>query len=265
MSPSVQRRSHSSADVRQRPSSSTTRPTTQEIASAAVTRLFQTRQQTKLKEARQQRGGRPPWQESFASKSHTTEADIGTMRSSQFASSESKSRFMVAAKKQFHEIEIPADAKSKLQNIQPSLLDQHIEYQKAIHILRHEEGLAKRRVLDGFLNLTAAQLDTHLTLPNQSYADRHSHDASSWVLNNDYRQQVDPAAGVPVMTRIMRGDYYVPPPAPRREITNFIATNRMHVTAASAVSRLVPVVPAKHNRRTCAPAGESARSHSSAR
>lgn len=259
-------RSHSN-----RPHSAAQPMTSQAVASAAVARLFTTQQQRKRKEAQNHTSGRPPWQESFASKSAMTEADIGTMRSTQFADSEGTSRFMVQAKKGFHGIAIPAEAKATLQNCAQTPLDHQMEYNKAIHILRHEEGLAKRRVLDGYLNLTGAQLDTHLTLPNQSYAAQQVNSSgsapgasASWVLNNKYRQQMS-KAGVPVMTQVMQGEFYTTPEAPRRTVTNFIASNKIHVTAASHVSSMVPVVPTKHNRRTCYSLTTSQRSASARR
>lgn len=247
-----------------------TAQTSQAIASAAVARLFTTQQQRRRKEAQNHTSGRPPWQESFATKTAMTEADIGTMRSTQFADSEGTSRFMVQAKKGFHGIAIPAEAKAQLQNCQQTALDHQMEYNKAIHILRHEEGLAKRRVLDGFLNLTAAQLDTHLTLPNQTYAAQQVNSSAvggastSWVLNNKYRQQMS-KTGVPVMTQVMQGAFYAMPEAPRRTVTNYIASNKLHVTAASQVSTMVPVVPTKHNRRTCYSLTASQRSASACR
>ena len=169
------------------------------------------------------------------------------MRSTQFASSEDKSCFMVTAKKQFHGIAFPPDAKGVLQNNHPSAVEQQVEFQKAMSILRHEESMAKRRVMDGFLNLTGAQVDTHLTVPNQSYAESvlRSRGGNSWVLNNAHRQQITPA-GVPVMTEIMRGEYYLPQPKPRREVTNHIVANKRNVTSASYVSKMLPVPSSAH-------------------
>jgi hypothetical protein len=252
-------------------------------AAAAVTRLFRARQQQSLRQTKLRPGGRPPWQESFASKATSSSvalindnAEVGALKSAQFSGNEDSSRFMVALKKQSHSMAIPAEAKSRLQNTgEPSLLERHEEFNKAIAIRRHEEGLSKRRVLDSFLSLTGAQQDLHLTIPSQSYAQEQLSGSSGrdvrtttggqWALNNSYRQQLDYVSGVPEMTCIMRGDYCRAQQAAPVKVTNFVESNKRHVKAASIVSHMFPVGPEKrHNVRKCQSAG-TARSQSALR
>lgn len=147
-----------------------------------------------------------------------------------------KSCFLLACRKQLHDEHMGDDAKRPLQNIKPSALDHQLEYQKNYFINRHEATLPRRRAVDPFLQLTEAQQDLHMKLPSSRLVDSMS---GSWIVSNPSRQQL--SGKTPLMTRIMRGDFYEEhsniPKAPRKD---FVSLNRVHVRAASAVSRLVP-------------------------
>ncbi|KAG5473989.1 hypothetical protein CUR178_04100 [Leishmania enriettii] len=106
-------------------------------------------------------------------------------------------------------------------------------------VLRHERTIPRRRAIDPYVHLTGAQVDACLTVPNTYTADRLAeHSGGRWVLDNPHRQQL--YKGEPVMTRIMRGEFYSEGAARRAAgVPRFdlLAKNRRDVRVTSAINR----------------------------
>ncbi|CCW59570.1 unnamed protein product [Phytomonas sp. EM1] len=95
--------------------------------------------------------------------------------------------------------------------LQPVSSDAHRRaYRHQQAVLRHERGLARRRVMDRYVDLTPAQLGPSLVRPNdytaKKLAERYG---GRWVLDNPHHQEL--LRGEPLMNRIMRGEYYGEP------------------------------------------------------
>lgn len=163
---------------------------------------------------------------------HLSEENLGASGGSP---QRDNSCFLLRCRKQLHGLPLDTQEKAKLQNVKDSELDQAVAFRKNLYVVRHEQRMERRRALDPYLQLTGAQVDLHAVIPNPDgeLASR------GWMISNSYRQQLCRTAGVPLMTRIMRGDYYEPkrePPRPKRDV---VALNKVHLRAASAAARLV--------------------------
>ncbi|GET90307.1 hypothetical protein, conserved [Leishmania tarentolae] len=106
-------------------------------------------------------------------------------------------------------------------------------------VLRHEQTIPRRRAVDPYVHLTGAQVDACLVVPNTYTADRLAErNGGRWVLDNAHRQQL--YKGEPIMTRIMKGEFYSEGAArrvagmPRHSI---LAKNRRDVRVASEINR----------------------------
>lgn len=106
-------------------------------------------------------------------------------------------------------------------------------------VLRHEQTLPRRRAVDPYVHLTGAQVDAGLTVPNTYTADvLAARSGGLWVLDNPHRQQY--YRGEPVMTSVMRGDFYGEGAAQRaagRPRHDVQAKNRRDVHVTSEVNR----------------------------
>ncbi|AAZ10551.1 uncharacterized protein TEOVI_000793500 [Trypanosoma equiperdum] len=104
-------------------------------------------------------------------------------------------------------------------------------------ILRYEMTLPRRRVVGHLSHLMPAQADASLAVPTEGAADALvEKGCGRWVLHNSYRQQL--LHGEPVMTRIMRGEFYETKPPPQRKKKVWAAGKR-HVRMTSEVNRLM--------------------------
>lgn len=117
--------------------------------------------------------------------------------------------------------------------------EQWMAYHHQQAVLRYEQTLPRRRAVDPYVHLTGAQVDVSLTVPNTYTADvlakRHG---GRWVLDNAYRQQL--YRGEPVMSCVMRGDFYAGSAAKRatrQPRCTVIAKNRRDVRVTSEINR----------------------------
>jgi hypothetical protein len=150
-----------------------------------------------------------------------------------------RSCFVLAVQKAHHAREVtPPDPHKHL-----TPYEANAEQWKAYHhqqaVLRHEQTLPRRRAMDPYVHLTGAQVDAGLTMPNAYTADRLAAlNGGRWVLDNPYHQQL--YRGEPVMTKVMRGDYYGDGAAQRaagRPRHDVAAKNRRDVRVTSEVNR----------------------------
>lgn len=155
--------------------------------------------------------------------------------------------FLLRCRKQLHEKSLNHSEKDKIQNAPRTEIEEATEFRKNLYIIRHESGLQRRRAVDPYLQLTGAQVDLHTVIPNSSCANKMYKEHHGWMINNNSRQQLT-HDNVPLMTRIMRGEYYTGNPSRRGVRNNFVELNRKHVRAASAASR---VFPEPHSRDHC--------------
>ncbi|KAF5221452.1 hypothetical protein TcYC6_0108300 [Trypanosoma cruzi] len=137
-----------------------------------------------------------------------------------------------------HEWETNTKEKRRLQGGSPRSHEREKEQRAAMDreqaILRYELSIPRRRVVDHLLHLTASQLDLCHTMPTAHTMDRLvEQKRGRWVLQNPYRQLL--LRGEPVMTRIMRGEFYA---TQRNETkaTNFPQANKRHVRIASNIN-----------------------------
>ncbi|KAK7195522.1 hypothetical protein NESM_000480200 [Novymonas esmeraldas] len=114
-----------------------------------------------------------------------------------------------------------------------------VAYHHQQAVLRHERTLARRRVVDPYVQLTGAQVDVSPAVPNTYTADRLvERREGRWVLDNPHRQHL--YRGEPVMTRIMQGEFYGEGAArraagvARRDVS---AKNRRDVRVTSEINR----------------------------
>lgn len=91
-------------------------------------------------------------------------------------------------------------------------------YHRQQAVLRNETALARKRAAYGYTGLIAAQADASCQFPNahtldllvaRRYSHQQNHQRQGWVLDNPHRQQL--LRGEPVMTQVMRGDFYESP------------------------------------------------------
>lgn len=118
--------------------------------------------------------------------------------------------------------------------------EQRRAYHRQQATLRYESTIPRRRVLDPYLHLTGAQADISLSVPNTYTADRLvQREGGRWVLDNPHRQQL--WRREPVMTQIMRGDFYGEGASRRcpgaHPTSNIVQKNKRDVRVASAVNR----------------------------
>lgn len=147
--------------------------------------------------------------------------------------------FLLRCRKQLHEKEFGREEKEKIQNAPRSEIEHATEFRKNLYIVRHEQGLQRRRAVDPYLQLTGAQLDLHTVIPNSNCADNLYKAHHGWMINNKSRQQLT-HDDVPLMTRVMQGQFYQGNPSVKGPRGNFVELNKKHVRAASAASRLLP-------------------------
>jgi hypothetical protein len=155
--------------------------------------------------------------------------------------------FLLRCRKQLHEKAFDHTEKDKIQNAPRTEIEEATEFRKNLYIIRHEQGLQRRRAVDPYLQLTGAQQDLHTVIPNSSCANKMYKEHHGWMINNNSRQQLT-HDNVPLMTRVMRGEYYQGTPSRRSVRNNFLELNRKHVRAASAVSKMIPE---PHSRDHC--------------
>ncbi|EKF33104.1 hypothetical protein MOQ_003035 [Trypanosoma cruzi marinkellei] len=137
-----------------------------------------------------------------------------------------------------HEWETNTTEKRRLQGDSPNSHQREKEQRAAMDreqaILRYELSIPRRRVVDHFLHLTAPQLDLCHTMPTAYTMDRLvEQKRGHWVLQNPYRQLL--LRGEPVMTRIMRGEFYEPE-RNETKAKNFSQANKRHVRIASNIN-----------------------------
>jgi hypothetical protein len=147
--------------------------------------------------------------------------------------------FLLKCKKQLHEKSIAMSAKERIQFAPRMELDDAMEFRKNLYIVRHEQGLQRRRAVDPYLQLTGAQVDLHTVIPNSKVADTMYKAHHGWMINNAYRQQLT-HDGVPLMTRVMRGEYYHDEAKPKAPRNDFVELNKRQIRAASAATRMIP-------------------------
>ncbi|KAG8345602.1 hypothetical protein ERJ75_001433200 [Trypanosoma vivax] len=133
-----------------------------------------------------------------------------------------------------HHYEIPAVEKQKLQGQPPDHIlerEQLAARRRERAILRYELTIPRRRVLGHLSHPTQAQSDLSLSVPTQSAAETLVAQAQGrWILQNAHRQQL--MHGEPMMTRIMRGEFYTPPRNTRRG-KSLCGVNRRRIQTSS--------------------------------
>ncbi|KPI88760.1 hypothetical protein ABL78_2139 [Leptomonas seymouri] len=150
-----------------------------------------------------------------------------------------RSCFVFAVQKAHHAREVKAPDLEATLHPHEASKGQWKAYHHQQAVLRYENTLPRRRALDPYVQLTGAQVSAGLTVPNTYTADvLAKRNGGRWVLDNQYRQQL--YRGEPVMTAVMRGDFYAGGAAqqtagkPRRDI---MAKNRRDVRVASIINR----------------------------
>lgn len=150
-----------------------------------------------------------------------------------------RSRFLLEVQKARHARSITAPPADAALTPYEASRAQWKAYHHQQAVLRHEQSIPRRRAIDPYVQLTGAQVDVALTVPNMYTVDRLvERNGGRWVLDNPHRQQL--YRGEPVMTRIMHGDFYGEGAARRAAGTprhDVLATNRRDVRVTSEINR----------------------------
>ncbi|KAG5473706.1 hypothetical protein LSCM1_04335 [Leishmania martiniquensis] len=150
-----------------------------------------------------------------------------------------RSCFLLALQKSKHERGIDARPADAALTPYEALKERWKAYHHQQAVLRHEQTIPRRRAVDPYVHLTGAQVGASLTVPNTYTADRIAERRGGrWVLDNPHHQQL--CKGEPVMTRIMRGEFYDEGAARRAAgVPRFdlLAKNRRDVRVTSAINR----------------------------
>lgn len=234
----------------------------------AVQRLFQKKTNTTnaAAAAMVSKGGKPSWTTNFGSsapddggkENHTGGAslqrgmnlfgarDVPLASTADFVkhlggqdNGSASSCFLLGCQKRMHAVTLGDGAKAPIQNQPMTQLEHAMQYRKNLYIERNERGMQRRRVVDPYIELTGAQQGLRSVVPTAAFADRQVHEKhKSWVLHNQQRQHM--VEGEPLMTRVMRGEYYIPKAVPKGPRKDHVTSNKMQVRCASAASRLLP-------------------------